>query len=130
MKAMIVDDNHSVRRSVQMILESLGHEVVSIAVDGREAIEKYDRARPDFMFIDISMPNLNGLDALRVIITQHPDAKVIVFTGGQSCQREAYSIGATGYLEKPFGISEVEREIGKVIIRRSSLSQSDSQPAA
>lgn len=130
MKAMIVDDNHSVRRSVQMLLESLGHEVVCIAVDGREAIEKFDRARPDFMFIDISMPNVNGLDALREIIAQHSDARVIVFTGGESCQREAYAIGATGYLEKPFGISELEREIGKVIVRRSAPQRKDPQTTA
>ena len=123
MKALIVDDNHSVRRALQVMLEALGHEVVGIAVDGEEAIQMYDKTVPEFLFLDVMMPNVNGLDALRDLLNAHPSAKVIIYTGGQSCQEEAYARGAVGYLEKPFGLSDLEREIGKVAVGRSGASR-------
>lgn len=119
MKALIVDDNHSVRRALQVMLEALGHEVVGIAVDGEEILEMCAKLRPDFIFLDVMMPKRNGMDSLKQLLATHNDAKVIVYTGGQSCEHEAYEIGAVGYLEKPFGLDALQQQIGKVSVRRS-----------
>jgi len=103
-----------------MMLETLGHEVAGIAVDGQEAIEMYGKLQPDLMFLDVRMPNVHGLDSLQQLLSKYPGASVIVYTGGDSCEREAYAIGAVGYLEKPFGLDALAKEVGKAIVKRSS----------
>jgi two-component system chemotaxis response regulator CheY len=119
MKILIADDNHSVRRALQVMLEALGHEITGVAVDGNEAIEMYERVRPDIAFLDVRMPNKHGLESLQQIVGSHKDACVIIYTGGESCEREAYASGAIGYLEKPFGLDSLAQQIAKVIVRRS-----------
>jgi two-component system chemotaxis response regulator CheY len=101
------------------MLEALGHEVVGIAVDGKDAIDRYDRLHPELVFMDVRMPNINGLSSLQKIIEQFPDASVIVYTGGEPCKKEAFAAGAQGYLEKPFSLDALAMEIGKVIVRRN-----------
>jgi CheY-like chemotaxis protein len=119
LKILIADDNHSVRRALQLMLETLGHDVAGIAVDGQQALDLYDKVLPDVLFLDVRMPNMHGLDALQLILAKHPAASIVIYTGGESCEKEALALGAVGYLEKPFGLDAVVREIGKVIVRRS-----------
>jgi len=116
MKALIADDNHSVRRALQVMLEALGHEVLGIAVDGKDAIEMFRRIQPELVFMDVRMPNMNGLDSLHQIIEVNPAARIIVYTGGESCEKEAYASGAVGYIEKPFSLDTLVREIGKAVV--------------
>ena len=125
MRILIADDNHSVRRALQVMLEALGHEVAGIAVDGRDAIEMYAKLRPELVFMDVRMPNLSGLSSLQQIHEKHPDACIIVYTGGEPCGKEAYAMGAVGYLEKPFSLDSLAKEVGKAIVRRSSSVRSE-----
>jgi two-component system chemotaxis response regulator CheY len=132
MRVLIVDDDHSVRRALQLLLETLGHEVVGIAVDGDEAGDTYDKLQPELVFLDVRLPRVHGLDSLQRLIGKHPDACVIMYTGGDSCEKEATALGALGYLEKPFSLASIEKEIGKVIVRRSRpvAAATDSNPTA
>lgn len=119
MRILIADDDHAVRRALQVMLEALGHEVPAIATDGQQAIEMYAKFLPELVFMDVRMPNMSGLSSLQQIIERFPSASVIVYTGGDHCGKEALASGAIGYLEKPFSLNSLAMEIGKAIVRKS-----------
>jgi DNA-binding NarL/FixJ family response regulator len=102
-RIFIADDHEVVRRGVRALLEAHpGWEVCGEAKDGREAVEKVKEANPDLVLIDVGMPNLNGLDAARQIITALPAVRVLVLTMHESEQvvREVLEVGARGFLLK------------------------------
>jgi len=98
-----VDDHDVVRHGLRALLEAQpGWQVVDEARDGREAIERVRRHKPDVVVMDFSMPGLNGLEATRQILKAHPVTEVLVLTMHESEQiaREALSAGARGYVLK------------------------------
>lgn len=102
-RIFIADDHEVVRRGVRALLEANpGWEVCGEAKDGREAVEKVKEVNPDLVLIDVGMPNLNGLDAARQIITAQPGVRVLVLTMHESEQivREVLEVGARGFLLK------------------------------
>ena len=109
---LIADDNEDGAEALAMLLELHGH-TVHIAHDGVEAVALAERLVPDFIFMDIGMPRLNGLDAARQI-RQHPWAKpikIIALTGwGQAADHQrSEDAGCDGHLVKPINPSELER---------------------
>lgn len=103
MKILIVDDHEVVRRGVRSLLQSkTGYEVCAEAVDGEDAVQKANELRPDVIIMDISMPNLNGLEATQLIRRQVPESKVLVLTQHESDEmaRQAFKAGARGYVVK------------------------------
>jgi DNA-binding NarL/FixJ family response regulator len=91
------------RKGIRSLLEShAGWEVCGEARDGREAVECATKLKPDVLLLDIGMPNLNGLDAARQIITIIPDARILILTVHDSEQvvREVLAAGARGFLLK------------------------------
>ncbi len=118
-QVLIVDDSLFMRYKLKNIIESLGGVVVGEAADGFEAIEKYQDLQPNLTFLDITMPRMNGLCALKKIIDQDSNAKVIMVTAMSqgSFIKEALEIGATDYVCKPFeenNIREIMEKIFKV----------------
>jgi DNA-binding NarL/FixJ family response regulator len=102
-RILIADDHEIVRHGIRALIESHpGWEVCAEAVDGREAVEKTVELRPDLALIDVSMPNLNGLDAARQILQALPHACVLILTMHESEQivREVLEVGARGFLLK------------------------------
>jgi len=102
-RIIIVDDHDVVRHGLRALLEAqAGWQVVDEARDGREAIDKVRRTKPDVVVMDFSMPGLNGLEATRQILRAHPVTEVLVLTMHESEQiaREALSAGARGYVLK------------------------------
>jgi DNA-binding NarL/FixJ family response regulator len=102
-RILIADDHEIVRHGIRALIESHpGWEVCAEAVDGREAVEKTLELRPDLALIDVSMPNLNGLDAARQIIQALPHTCVLILTMHESEQivREVLEVGARGFLLK------------------------------
>jgi DNA-binding NarL/FixJ family response regulator len=102
-RIFIADDHEVVRRGVRALLEAHpGWEVCGEAKDGREAVEKVKEVNPDLVLIDVGMPNLNGLDAARQILTALPATRVLVLTMHESEQivREVLEVGARGFLLK------------------------------
>lgn len=102
-RILIADDHEIVRRGIRALLENHpGWEVCGEAVDGRDAVEKARATRPDLVLLDVSMPNLNGLDAARQILEIVPQTRVLILTMHESEQivREVLEVGARGFLLK------------------------------
>ncbi len=103
LRILIADDHELVRRGLFSLLQAHeGWEICGEASDGREAVEKAKLLNPDFVILDIGMPNLNGLAATRQLVQHDPSFKIIVLTITDSDQviREALNAGARGFLLK------------------------------
>ena len=103
LRILVVDDHAVVRRGVRSLLESQeGWEVCGEATTGRDAVEQSRRLRPDVVVMDLSLPELNGLDATRQILKFAPDTEVLVLTmhHSEELARDALQAGARGYVLK------------------------------
>ena len=103
LRILVVDDHAVVRRGVRSLLESHeGWEVCGEATTGRDAVEQSRRLRPDVVVMDLSMPELNGLEATRQILKDAPDTEVLVLTMHQSEElaRDVLQAGARGFVLK------------------------------
>jgi len=103
LKIVVVDDHAVVRRGVRALLEShAGWEVVAEAATGREAVEAVKQHRPEIVVMDLSLPELNGLEATRQIVHESQQTEVLVLTMHHSEQlaREVLKAGARGYVLK------------------------------
>lgn len=102
-KILVADDHEVVRRGVRTVLEAHpGWKVVGEAATGREAVERAREMEPDVVVLDLSMPELNGLEATRQILKAVPKAQVLILTMHESVQvmREVLQAGARGYVLK------------------------------
>jgi DNA-binding NarL/FixJ family response regulator len=102
-RILLADDHEVVRAGLRALLEEQsGWEVVAEAVDGREAVDKASKLKPDVVVIDIAMPSLNGLEAVRQIVKSVPNTKVLVLTMYDSDPliQQVLQAGARGYLLK------------------------------
>ena len=109
-RILIADDHEVVRRGLSSLLQAHeGWEVVAEASDGREAVEKAKELNPDFIILDIGMPNLNGLAATRQLVQHNPNSKIIVLTITDSDHviREALDAGARGFVLKSDAIRDL-----------------------
>jgi two-component system chemotaxis response regulator CheY len=115
-RILVVDDAAFMRRMVSDVLTSGGHEVVGEAADGNEAVERYKELRPDVMTLDITMPEKDGLTALRELIAIDPGATVVMCSalGQESKVLEAVKAGAKDFIAKPFEPQRVLTAIEKV----------------
>ncbi len=113
-RIMIVDDAVFMRMKLKDILEKNGYEVVAEAQNGADAIEKYKTEKPYIVTMDITMPEMNGIDALRGIKKIDPNAKVIMCSamGQQGMVMEAIQAGALDFIVKPF---ETDRVIDSIV---------------
>lgn len=105
---MIVDDAAVMRIRLRDILEGK-YRIVAEATNGEEAIELYDEHEPDFVTLDITMPQLNGIEALEQLMARHPDAKVVIVSavGQKRLVFEAIAKGARDFIIKPFESARV-----------------------
>ena len=103
-RVLVVDDAAFMRMSIKNMLTKNGYEVVGEAENGRTGIEKFKELSPDIVTMDITMPELSGLDALREIIKLDSTAQVIMVSamGQEAMVRDAIISGARGFIVKPF----------------------------
>src|SRR5688572_7626336 len=102
MRVLIADDHPLFRDGLRSLLEARGLEVVGEATNGREAVQKAERLRPDVVLMDLSMPELNGLAATRLISAELEGVRVVVLTASEDDADlfEAIKSGAQGYIFK------------------------------
>jgi two-component system chemotaxis response regulator CheY len=103
-KVLVVDDAAFMRLTIRNMLEKNGYEVVGEAENGQVAIQKYNELQPDIITMDITMPELDGLAALKAIRQINSAAQVVMMTamGQQGMVKEAVLAGARGFIVKPF----------------------------
>ncbi|MCG8484435.1 MAG: response regulator [Clostridia bacterium] len=116
-KVLIVDDAVFMRMMVKDILEKNGFEVVAEAENGVVAVEQYKATSPDVVTMDITMPEMNGIEALQAIKGYDPNAKVIMCSamGQQAMVMDAIKAGAVDFIVKPFNAERVMEAIGKAV---------------
>ncbi|MEC3885986.1 response regulator [Halobacillus litoralis] len=116
-RVLIVDDAKFMRVTLKNILEKGQHEVVGEADNGKEAVEKYGSLRPDLVTLDITMPEMNGIDALKEIQQVSNEAKVIMCSamGQQKMVLKAIECGAKDFIVKPFDEARVLDAIDLVL---------------
>jgi len=103
LRIMVVDDSGLTVKKMAKLLEELGHEVVHVAGTGQQAVEAYPGVAPDLVTMDITMPDMDGIEATRRILATAPSALVIIVTshGQEQMVMDAIEAGAKGYILKP-----------------------------
>lgn len=116
-RILIVDDAAFMRMMIKDILTKNGYEVVGEAADGMQAVEKYNELRPDLVTMDITMPEMDGIEALRAIRSTDPNAVVIMCSamGQQAMVIDAIQAGAKDFIVKPFQADRVIEAIQKTL---------------
>ncbi|MBI4409406.1 MAG: response regulator [Gemmatimonadetes bacterium] len=114
---LICDDAAFMRNVLADILRQAGLQVVAEAETGKEAVEKYRELKPNLVLMDIVLPEGSGLDAVRQIIGEFPDARILVCSavGQQSMVAEAIRAGARDYVVKPFQTNRVLEAVHRVL---------------
>jgi DNA-binding NarL/FixJ family response regulator len=115
-RVVLVDDHTLVREGIRTILQRRGVEVVAEAADGREAIRAVRAHQPTIVLLDISMPELNGLDAIARVLQECPTTRVIILSmhANEEYASQALRLGALGYLVKDSAVDELEKALDTV----------------
>ncbi|WP_240375321.1 response regulator [Bacillus piscicola] len=114
---LIVDDASFMRMMIKDILEKNGFEIAGEAKDGQEAVQLYKDMSPDLVTMDITMPEMDGISALKEIRAADPHAKVIMCSamGQQAMVIDAIQAGAKDFIVKPFQADRVLEAINKTL---------------
>lgn len=114
---LIVDDAAFMRLSLKTILERNGFNVIGEAENGKAGVKKYMELHPDIVTMDITMPEMNGVEALQAIRKLDPGSKVVMVTalGQESYVKEAIFYGAKTFIVKPFKEDHLVTTLNKVV---------------
>lgn len=115
-RVLVVDDAAFMRIAIKRILDGNGFEVIGEAENGAIAVKKYKELRPDIVTMDITMPEMTGIEALKSIREFDPGAKVVMVSamGQEVMVREAVKFGAQSFIIKPFKNDHVIQTLTKV----------------
>ena len=116
-RVMVCDDAAFMRMMIKDILVKNGYEIAAEAENGLKAVEQYPDAKPDLVLMDITMPEVDGIEAVRRIKALDPNANVIMCSamGQQAMVIEAIQAGAKDFIVKPFQANRVLEAVRKVI---------------
>ncbi|QSO53776.1 response regulator [Alicyclobacillus curvatus] len=116
-RVLVVDDAAFMRMMIKDILTKNGYDVVGEAVDGNQAVDKFQELHPDLVTMDITMPEMDGIEALKKIRSLDPNAKVVMCSamGQQAMVIDAIQAGARDFVVKPFQADRVLESIRKVL---------------
>ncbi|KEI13065.1 chemotaxis protein CheY [Clostridium novyi B str. ATCC 27606] len=116
-KVLIVDDAAFMRMMIKDILEKNGYEIVGEASNGIQAVELYKSEKPDVVTMDITMPDMDGIEAVKAIRAFDSDAKIIMCSamGQQTMVMDAIKSGAKDFIVKPFQADRVLEAVKKAI---------------
>ena len=116
-RVLVCDDAIFMRTMISDILSGAGYDVVGEAETGVQAIERYGQLKPDLVTMDIVMPDMGGIDAVREIVKGDPNAKILMCSamGQQALVVEAIQAGAKDFVVKPFQPSRVLEAVQRVL---------------
>lgn len=116
-QVLITDDTAFMRMTLRNILEKNGYQVAGEAEDGMVAVEKYRELRPDLVTMDITMPRMDGISAIKKIMEIDPQAKIVVCSamGQKALVIEALNAGARDFIVKPFQADRIINALQKVV---------------
>ncbi len=116
-RGLIVDDSKFMRRIIRDIIVSAGHSVDGEADNGQEGIELYDKLKPDFITMDITMGGKDGINAVKEIKANHPDSKIIVISAlnENTIKLNDQKIQADIFITKPFTKEDLIEAIDKLV---------------
>ena len=112
-RVLLADDESHVRLFIRTVINSMGCEVVAEAATGKEALELFDTTAPDLVLLDINMPVMDGLAALKVLREKSEDVAIVMLTSLASAEivEQALEAGATYHLRKDLPLGELKEEI-------------------
>ncbi|TLY28517.1 MAG: response regulator [Nitrospirae bacterium] len=119
-RVLAVDDDVKIRDLLDTLLRRKGHQVLT-ADHGQKGIDVFRRERPDITILDLKMPNMNGIEALRQIRQINPHAPVIILTavGTETEEEQARALGVTEFLHKGFSLHELGDALNRLMQERS-----------
>ena len=128
---LVVDDSVFARKNLTRMIETFGGEVAGEAGDGCTAITEYDRTHPDIVLMDITMPQMEGIEAAERIVRQHPEARVVMVSsvGYQENIVAALQKGARHFVQKPVK-AEVLYEVIKYVLGDAAVTVGTATAAA
>lgn len=117
MKLLIVDDSVIIRKAIEQYTTKYNLEVVGTASNGKEAIEMFAKTLPDVVTIDITMPEMDGLNALIEMLKIKPEAKIVVISAqsDKSTILEALEKGAADFIAKPFNEDKLAQTLSQIL---------------
>lgn len=121
-KVLVVDDSPYIQRELSKILEKNGCEVVATASNGLEAVKKYKDLKPDFVTMDLVMPQMGGIQALVLLKKIDPEAVVIMVSSmsGKDKILECAKAGASYYILKPFEEEKIVEVLNKLVFKEEA----------
>jgi len=116
-RVLLADDLYFMRMVQKEVLEAHGYKIVGEASTGTEAVSKYQELFPDVVILDITMPEMNGLEAMKRILAVDPQARIVICSaiGQQSLIVEAINAGIKDFIVKPFKSERLLSAIGKAV---------------
>jgi two-component system chemotaxis response regulator CheY len=117
-KVIIAEDSDSTRKALKTVLKYHDCEIIGEAENGKQAVSLYKKLKPDVVLMDIAMPKMHGIDAIREIIKIDPKAKIIGITALYSPEKrkEVMDAGAVEIIVKPFDVPDLIEAIKKAIL--------------
>ena len=116
-KVLVADDEAHIRKFVTMLVKALGEPTVLEAANGEEALQIYERERPELVLLDVNMPRLDGLQTLRALKLADPGCVVVMLTSlvNRQTVEECLHLGAAAYLRKDNPPDEMTAQLSKIV---------------
>lgn len=116
-KILLVDDAAFMRTTIKNCLTKAGYENLLEAGDGKQAVEIFQKEKPDLIIMDITMPNMDGIEALQVIKQLDANAKVVMCSamGQETMVVQAIQLGALDFIVKPFKPDRILKTVSKIL---------------
>ena len=116
-RVMVVDDSRVMELQIRRLLEGSEFEVAAYCENGEEAISRYGEVQPDIVTMDIIMPGIDGLETARIILEEHPEARIVMVSSlaHDDSIHEASDIGAKSFLYKPIVKEELLRALDEAM---------------